>query len=359
MMSGSGPKDSLRLANFRAPRAMLARVADASYWMSRYVERAEHIARVLLVSSDVLTGAGDMDERFARETACDVLRITQRDHMFADLAPLSRTPSQAMAAVAHYMALDADNPNSLINCLSKARENARSIRESISAEMWEHLNTFYWSLKADDAQARFDDSPQEFLRAVMSGSLLMQGLVDQTMDHGQVWLFIQLSKYLERVDMTCRILAAKIRTLTKFDSSLDAPLLVIQWMAVLRACCSIEAYRRVNLGDLEPSRVAGFIVYEPTFPRSVHFCVRHALEAVERIRTLLSADTGREVQRRLGRLFADLQYSQTAPSSSEELLVFLEEIRLSNADAAAAVQEQWFLHSGDQSGGTNGSFKGF
>jgi uncharacterized alpha-E superfamily protein len=352
MTSSSGAKETFKSAGFRAPRAMLARVADASYWMSRYIERAEHIARVLLVSSDVLIGAGDMDEHFARETACDVLRITLRDHMFAELAPPERTPGQIMSAVAHYMTLDADNPNSLINCLSKARENARSIRESISAEMWEHLNTFYWSLKAEDAITRFNDSPQEFLRAVISGSLLMQGLVDQTMDHGQVWLFVQLSKYLERVDMTCRILSAKIRTLTRFDSTLDASLLVIQWMAVLRACCCIEAYRRVNLGDLEPSRIAGFIVFEPTFPRSVHFCVSHALESVERIRTLLIADTGREVQRNLGRLFADLQYNQTAPSSSEELLTFLEEIRVANALAATAMQEQWFLHTNDRGGKT-------
>jgi uncharacterized alpha-E superfamily protein len=334
----------------RLPRALLARVADASYWMSRYIERAEHIARILMVSVDSLTGAGELEKELSHQAVVDVLKITWQEHMLPELVKPDYTPMQALMAVAKYMALDPSNPISLMSCLTKARENARSIRESISNEMWEQLNTLYWSLKADDAMARFDDSPQEFFRQMMTGSLLLQGLADQTIDHGQVWLFIQLSKYLERADMTCRILLAKFQTLHQLDSlaSLDPAGRIIHWMAVLRACCSIEAYRRANVGEIEPALVAGFILFEPTFPRSVHFCIHHALESVDRIRSVLVADAGRDAQRRLGRLFAELQYSRAAPTQDKGLLAFLEQIRNSAADASIAVQEQWLMRSGEQ-----------
>ncbi len=350
MSSANGNGPPLINPSLRGGRTLLARVADASFWMSRYMERAEHIARILMISNDVLTGTGDLDRAFALEVAGDVLRITQRDHMFPALTPAGRPASQVMAAVARYMTLDEDNPNSLIHCMAKARENARGIRESISAEMWEQINTFYWSIKSDDARARFEDVPQEFYRQFMMGSFLFQGLADQTMDHGQVWLFIQLSKYIERVDMTCRILMAKFSTLSRVDSSLEPSLRTIQWMAVLRTCCSIEAYRRGNIGELEPSRVANFIIFDASFPRSIHYCVKQALASVDQIRAGLSADAGREAQRRLGRLFAEVQYSQIAGDTFETLLEFLSATRAGMAEAAAAVQEQWFMRAIDPNG---------
>ena len=337
-----------RAPGSRLPRQLLARVADASYWMSRYIERAEHIARILMVSVDSLTGAGEFEEELSHQAVVDVLKITWQEHKLRELVRADHSPMQALMSVARYMALDPSNPISLMNCLTKARENARSIRESISNEMWEQLNTLYWSMMADDAMARFDDSPQEFFRQMMTGSLLLQGLADQTIDHGQVWLFIQLSKYLERADMTCRILLAKFQTLHPMDTAVDSPGRVIHWMAVLRACCSIEAYRRANVGEIDPGLVAGFILFEPTFPRSVHFCIHHALESVDRIRSVVAADAGRDAQRRLGRLFAELQYSRAAPTQDMGLLAFLEEIRNSAADASIAVQEQWLMRSGEQ-----------
>lgn len=341
--TSSGPRHSL-----------LARVADASYWLSRYMERSEHLARILLVSADVLTGAGDLDEAFADQICRDVLVIAQQEHRYDEWKSDCRSPVHLMHLVARHMVLDRDNPNSLVNCITKARENARSIRESISAEMWEHINTLYWSINAEDAAAKFEDVPQEVYRQVMTGSLLFQGLTDQTLDHGQVWLFIQLSKYLERVDMTCRILSAKFNTLHGADVTLEAPLRVIQWMAVLRTCCSIEAFRRINLGEIEATRVAEFIIFEPSFPRSVLFCIRHALDSVDRIRAMLAADAGREAQRQLGRLLGELQYSQAVPTPSGGMVEFLEATRSAAAAAATAVQDHWFLRAADTGRGSNG-----
>ena len=328
-------------------RALLARVADSSYWMGRYIERAEQIARMLLVSTDILTGTSGVDDKFARQVAADVLHLTQCEYMLNELAAEGTSPEKTVMAITRYMAMDRQNPGSLINCLTKARENARGIREQISNEMWEHINTLYWMMQSPETAVRIEEAPQEILRQIMTGSLLFQGLTDQTMEHGQAWLFMGLARHLERVDITCRVLADKCVTLARVDTALEESLRVIHWMAVLRTCCCLEAYRRANLGEVEPKRVPAFIIFEAAIPRSIHFCVRAALEAVEQIRTMILADTGREAQRILGRLYAELQYSQALPHPQDDLLNFIEELRAGAALAAMAVQEQWLMHPGN------------
>ena len=171
------------------------------------------------------------------------------------------------------MTFHPDNPSSLLSCISRARENARGVRETISAEMWENLNTLYWTLR--DAPARFDESPEDFYRQVMTGSMLFQGLTDQTMQHDQRWHFTQLGKYLERIDVTARVIATRFSLLKSAESKLEAPIRNLHWMSVLRSCCSIEAYRRTHLGDMDPLLVATFLILEPDFPRDV-------VEALER-----------------------------------------------------------------------------
>ena len=150
--------------------------------------------------------------------------------------------------------------------MTHARENARGIRENISAEMWENLNALYWSLRSEDTPNRFDESPDDLFRSVMAGSMLFQGLTDQTLAHDQRWQFTQLAKYLERTDVTCRVIQTKYDILKSNEQIFDSTLRNLHWMAVLRSCCSIEAYRRNYLGDMDPTRVAGFLILERNFP---------------------------------------------------------------------------------------------
>src|SRR5438105_4547874 len=128
----------------RAGRPLLARVADSVYWMSRYVERAEHVARVLLVNSNLLMDVGDLNPTLRDRLWMGGLKILSQE------MPESDSKEDLGQRVARYMTLDTSNPNSLVSCITRARENARSIRENISAEMWENLNTLYWSMKTED-----------------------------------------------------------------------------------------------------------------------------------------------------------------------------------------------------------------
>jgi len=335
------PKQKSEASKFyvsRPPRPMLARDADSMYWMSRYIERSEHIARILLVNSSLLTDVGDLAPALQMRQWQSVMTIMHQQDLPAE------DPSPLEQRVPYFMAFSPENPNSLFNVLTRARENARAIRENISSEMWENLNTLYWSIHADDAQHRFVDSPDDFYRMIMNGSMLFQGLTDQTLAHDQAWNFTQVAKYLERIDVTCRLLETKFSILRAAEVFLETPLRNIHWMAVLRSCCSIESYRRNNIGDMDPLRLASFLLLEKSFPRSVRYSVRLAHEAVSAIRSEVNPRTIDPAERVLGRLDAQLEYAEMAEILEGGMTAYLQKIQADVAEAAIALQKAYFLH---------------
>jgi uncharacterized alpha-E superfamily protein len=318
-------------------RPMLARDADSVYWMARYIERAEHVARVLWVNSNLLVDVGDLAPALQDRQWESVLTI------FHAVRP-QVTEGPTAVWMRHYMTFARDNPNSIFSSLTRARENARGVRELISSEMWENLNALYWSLQSDDAPRLFEESHDDFFRSIMTGSLMFQGLTDQTMSHDQRWLFAQLGKYLERITVTCRVIETKFNILHQAEAMLEAPLRNIHWMAVLRSCCSIEAYRRMHVGDMDPLKVAAFLLLEANFPRSVRYCVHHAHETITRLRTEINPPTIDNAERILGRLDTHLEYAEMSEILNEGLPAYLQRIQTQIADAAMAVQQSYFLH---------------
>jgi uncharacterized alpha-E superfamily protein len=246
--------------------------------------------------------------------------------------------------VAQHMAFRRENPNSLISCIGRARENARAIRENISAEMWESINTLYWSMRSEDAKARFEESPDDFYRQVMISSLLFQGLADQTLPHDQGWQFTQLGKLLERVDVTCRIIETKFSILRSADNLMAGAMRNIQWMAVLRSCCSIEAYRRQHIGDMDPLKVASYLILDRSFPRSIRFGVNAAHDAISAIRAEVNPLAIDPAERVLGRLNTQLEYAEVNEILSEGLPAYLTKIQTLVGEAGFAVQTAYFLH---------------
>lgn len=320
----------------RGPRPMLARDADSVYWMSRYVERAEHVARILLVSSNLLTDIGHLDEDLVEQQWQSILTILQVPGDVPGDGPMR-------GRVAQFMTFDEENPSSLITCVSRARENARTIRETISQEMWECLNVLYWSLRADDAHHRFEESPDDFFQAVMKGSMLFQGITDQTLTHDQRWMFTQVGKFLERASVTARVIATKYDILCAAEP-LETPIRNIHWMAALRTCASIEAYRRHYIGDMDPTRVAAFMILEGNFPRSIRFCVSHAHEMIARVRSETNPRSIETAERVLGQLKTQLDYAQVEEIVAVGIPGYLQKIQDAVAEAARAVQSGYFLH---------------
>jgi uncharacterized alpha-E superfamily protein len=318
----------------RSERPLLSRVADSVYWMSRYVERAEHVARMLIVNGNLLTDVGDLGADVQDEIWLGVMRCMR---LFGDPPGDDRMS----ARVVRHMAFDPLNPGSIASCIARARENARAVREIISIEMWESLNTLYWQTRVEDAAAEAD--PQEFLRTVLHGSMTFQGLTDQTLAHDQRWLFIQLGKHLERIDVTCRILETRFDLLTRAASQLDAPDRNIHWMGVLRLCSSLEAYRRQHLADFDPMKVLLFVTLEPAHPRSIRFNAQRALAAIGAIRAVTQPTGIDPAERVLGRLAAALEYAEPDEIVRQGFTNYMRSIESAIDEAAVAIRQAYFL----------------
>jgi uncharacterized alpha-E superfamily protein len=322
----------------RPERPMLARDADAMYWMSRYVERAEHVARLLLVNSNLLIDVGDLPPRMQNLLWQNIYQILRME------PPSDEERDPIGERVQRSLTFDESNHNSILSCITRARENARGIRENISVEMWEALNMLYWSIRSDEAEKKYEESADSYWRSIMTGSNLFQGLTDQTLAQDQRWFFARLAKHFERADVTCRIIEIKHFILSNEEAMSESTIRNLNWMAVLRSCCSIEAYRRRHLGDMDPLKVAAFLLLEKNFPRTVRFSVRTACEAISHIRAATNPTGVDEAERILGRLDAQLEYAELKEILTDGLPAYLEKIQTALADAAIAVQSAYFLH---------------
>jgi uncharacterized alpha-E superfamily protein len=241
--------------------SLLARFAENNFWLARYMERAENLARIL-----------DVNETFAQDGRGpeDWLPIV---HLHADDARFSRMHDTATAdAVIHFYVLDRDNPTSIIAAVRMARENARSLRHLISTEMWRHLNVFYNRLALLGQGDLSLSNLSRLCATIKEDCQLHTGIVEGTYYRDQGWYFYHLGKYLERADQTTRLLDINYHRLMR--SPEGAQVDASQWNAVLRSAAGYHAFRRAYPSGMEPAKVAGFLLFDPGFPRSVAVCVR-------------------------------------------------------------------------------------
>ena len=179
---------------------MLSRVADSIYWMARYVERAENLSRLLLSTQDLLLDAG-VAAGDAKQFWLPILMATGDDEAFAAL-----NPAVTGASVAEFLTLRADNPNSMLNSVRAARENARTVRDQISDEMWVCVNGLRLFLESAEARAMSTQQPAAFYERVLVSSYQFQGIAESTTPRGEIWHFIRLGTVLERADKVSRLL---------------------------------------------------------------------------------------------------------------------------------------------------------
>jgi uncharacterized alpha-E superfamily protein len=278
---------------------MLSRVAYSIYWMSRYLERAENVARFIEVNLHLM-----LDTAATAGNQWEPLVNTTGDHaLFAQ-----RYNAPTRDNVLHFLTFDRDNPNSILSCVWKARENARSMRDIISSEMWEQANEFYRLVKkAADTDAL--DNPHNFYTQVKMASHLFDGIADATMSHGQAWHFLRIGEMLERAEKTSRILDVKYFILLPDAQDIGSTIDSIQWAALLRSASAFEMYRK-HYRRITPAKVADFLILNNDFPRAVRYCLGQAQESLRAISGSPPGFPGNEAERRLGRLSAELNYAQ-------------------------------------------------
>lgn len=284
---------------------MLSRVAELLYWTGRYVERAENTARMLDVAMRSTRG----------EAAGEIATVEGPDDLSLVLHALGAEEPYANHygaitedGIAAFLVVDRDNPHSVISCITIARENARAVRESVSTEMWEELNRLFLTLSRVTSAYLLLDGVHDFCRQIRLGAQLFHGVTDETMPQDEAWHFLQAGKYLERAEMTARILAARGGD-TDTLARRPPPEEVHRWLTLLRSVSGYEAFMRLRPGGVVPAAVAEFLLLSQRFPRSVAFGVRRVHEQLEAIDLELGVQPSERPATTAGALASRLRYT--------------------------------------------------
>lgn len=311
---------------------MLSRVAESVYWMSRYTERAENIARLIDVNLNLSI---DLGPEMAHQWA-PLIATTGDQEDFTD-----RFGFPTQENVIRFLTLDEENPNSILSCLRKARESARTVREMISSQMWEELNKFYLMVRAAKADPRVLESPFDLFGAIMHGGFLLEGIMTGTMSHGELWHFARMGKLLERADKTSRILDVKYFLLLPHVADIGTPLDTSQWGSLLKSVSALEMYRKKH-GRIVPRNVAEFLILDRDFPRAMHFCLLRAEQSLLALTGGTPGTFRTRAEQRLGRLRADFDYSQIDEIIQSGLHEFVDQFQTQLNAVGDAIFETFF-----------------
>jgi uncharacterized alpha-E superfamily protein len=311
---------------------MLSRVADSVYWVSRYVERAENVARFIEVNFQLT-----LDSPSAADQQWLPLVNTSGDHE----GFVKRYGAATQENVLRFLISDPQNPNSILSCLRAARENARTVREIISSEMWLHLNKFYLMVNSAAAATRCLESPQELLAEVRLASHLFAGVEDATMTHGEAWHFCRLGRKLERADKTSRILDVKYYILLRSVQEVGTPIDDIQWAAVLRSASAFEMYRKRH-GRISPRAVVEFLLLDREFPRAIQYCLLAARDSLHAISGTPLGTFRYPPEKLLGQLCSDLSYASVDEIIAQGLHEYLDELQTKMNQLGAGIHDTFF-----------------
>lgn len=306
---------------------MLSRVADSLYWMSRYLERAEHMARLVDVNLGLMLEQAQplTDDRWPR--VLDALGVDT-----------ARVAGMDAHSILSWITFDPDNRSSIISAVVSARENARQVREQISSEMWEELNRLFHELRRA-ANGSNEAEPGALLDVVKQGSQLFQGITDSTMTHGEGWQFIQLGRYIERASSTAQLMDIHFQRYLPFPQLQIDPEDHLEWIGLLRCCTAFEAYCKVYTAELRAERIAEFLLLSSEFPHAVRFAVEQIQNALSSIGSPASRRGSAKLIRLSGRLRAALSYGQMDEILASGLDTYLESVKKQCTQIHGAVHQ--------------------
>jgi len=303
---------------------MLSRTADCLYWMARYNERAENTARMLDVAYQ--TSLMPQPVEFMHESWRKLLNVSLLEKLFESKYPIYNREN-----ILQFMIFDEDNPSSIVCCLNAARVNARIIRGTIPSEVWETQNLSWLNLEQFLPDSPSHD-PSAFFEWVKYRCHLFRGVVFGTMLSNEALHFMELGTYLERADNTARILKAKYRLQTQQGQQTNSQSSLFKidntsetfdfyhWVSLLRSVSAFEIFRHTYSDQITPERIVELLVFNPQLPRSLNKCVNQLLQLI----FLLKNSKSKEIERLIGKLKSELDYSTIDDIYSEGLDQFIQ-----------------------------------
>lgn len=309
---------------------MLSRVAESVYWMSRYIERAENVARFVEVNEHLML---DLPAGLPPQWG-PLVEIT------GDAEAFHKAYSAAdQEEVCWFLTFDPNNPNSIISSLRAARENARSIREILSSAVWGEINEAY--LYVENQANSSSELSYDFLRHVVRASHSVEGATNATLSHSEAWHFSRIGRLLERADKTTRIVDIRYFMLLPTPADVGSPTDDLHWTAVLQSVSALEMYRQRH-GMVRLDRTAEFLILDPDFPRSVRNCLRRADESLHAITGTRPGTFRNLAERSLGRLVSSLDYTAVDEVIIAGLHEFLDQLQVGLNEVGDALQSSFF-----------------
>ncbi|WP_435007271.1 alpha-E domain-containing protein [Tundrisphaera lichenicola] len=320
---------------------MLSRVAENLYWISRYVERAENVARLLDVGFhlelDASGLAGDVSGQAPIESVLTILDCREAFEKTHGREVKDRE------ALLRFLTFERQNSHSIMAMLARARENARGTQETLSGEVWSHVNKLYLYVGSPRAQRRFKASPSRFFDGIKRSCILFDGLVDGTLPRTEVFHFLQIGRYLERVNQISRILNVKLHGLTE-GGPVEEPMRIVHWASLLRSCSAYEAYLREHHDRVDPEGVVRYLVLDADFPRAMRFCVARCCDSLREIAGGDEDEYRSEAERQLGRLDSELRYIDVEEIFSKGLSNFLNGVQNACNRIGQEIHQAYFLN---------------
>ena len=296
---------------------MLARTAESLFWLARYVERADYLARLLQVAGHMSAVRVDADGASEWESA--IVAAGCREAFF-------ETYDEATAEhVIAYLAFDKDNPSSIVNCLQTARRNARTVRTALTSDMWDAVNTSWMELREYDPATMDEDRLAIFLDWVKARTSMVHGVYANTMLRRDGFHFTRIGQFLERADNTARLLDVKYHVRLPTPEDVGGVVDYYQWLAILRVVGARRAYRVLFKGRVEPAQVAELLILRREFPRSLAFCFEQItlnLDGISDHDPQLSAESKRLAHTQ----FSELRYGNIDQIFEHGLHECLEEV---------------------------------
>jgi uncharacterized alpha-E superfamily protein len=311
---------------------MLSRVAESIFWVSRYIERAENTARFIDVNARLILDM-PLETKLQWEP---IIRITGDSELFASQYS---TPDQEN--VVNFLVFDPNYPNSIISCVNKARENARTIREIISTEMWQCINEFHLFLSNSTARNEAFASPNSFFNKIKNYSQLLAGVRESTMFHNEGWDFSRMGRFLERADKTSRILDMKYFIVLPELDYVGTAFDTLQWAALLRSASALDMYRK-RYKQISPSNIAQFLFFDPDFPRSVKYCLKKCDQSMHDITGVPRGSYSTPAERQLGMLQAEIEYADITEIMEDGLHEYIDGFQLKLNRVGEAVANSFF-----------------
>ncbi|MCC9605076.1 alpha-E domain-containing protein [Blastopirellula sp. JC732] len=305
--------------------------------MSRYVERAENVARFIAVNLNL---SMDLASE-GHQQWLPLVTTTGDDKLFYELydAPTKRN-------VLEFLTFDRNNPNSILSALIDARENARSIREVISAEMWEHLNNFYLMVKDVGRAGGVSEEQLVFYEQIRASGQHFIGITDATMTHGEGWHFGQCGRFMERADKTSRILDVKYYILLPSPQHVGTPFDELQWSALLRSASAFEMYRQ-RYGRINPANIVNFLVLDREFPRAILHCLSRANDSLHAITGSDPESFSNLPEQRLGQLRASLAFTSADDIVNRGMHEFVDDMQRRVNAVGLALSNTFFTRHAD------------